>query len=327
MEELSNGEKVLSGNYIQSSKIKQCNNCNCLSPIRTETCCWCGSNDLKTLIGNEEVEKEQGKLKEAQNQDISKTSIGVLLIIASIPLLISTSTNTFGIILCVVGCILIAMVKADKTDGHPNLAVKYSNINEFLSYISKKLSLQRSFTKASEDKEHLAIKSKLNNDFNTQISKQEFISLLDIWFDAYISPEVIKTRVNKYLKENNYKNYSKINSITNDYYEENKKVSKQIREGLTQTYKIESEQMSNIQTPGLDYGIITSSVSNAMLYSAMNNREKKNQYNRQLTPILRNTNRNLNYLVTSQLNSIDTNYNNYKNQIRKYVVEKVNEQM
>ena len=78
---------------------------------------------------------------------------------------------------------------------------------------------------------------------------------------------------------------------------------------------IKEIRISNIQTSGLDFGIITNRVSSAMIYNAMNEKEKQNQYNRQLSPILTSTNIKLKSALNTILCTKEENYNIYKTKL------------
>lgn len=332
MPTLSNGNNILSGKYTEDMKIKVCNNCGCYSPVLADTCCWCGSEDLTIIDGAKEVKREQTELAETTANNTKKNAIMALggIGLMGIGLLVMCSnmssiniTMVFGAMIVILGAIL-DLLGATKS-LNKKVIIKYGNIDNFLNGISKQLSNQRNFTSDNNLVPRYAeMRKTLNNNFNTKMSKQDFIKLLNIWFEGYISPEIIQIRINKYLEENKYKQDKEIASITEDFYNARKKMTNSISQSVNNILNNESKQISNIQTTGLNYGIITNSVSNAVLYDAMNNKAHRNQYNIQLNPILKNTNTQLNSIGRSMTTRDEQIYINFKEKMMRYVKQKLN---
>lgn len=136
-----------------------------------------------------------------------------------------------------------------------------------------------------------------------------------------ISPEVIETRVNKYLQVKTYK--QEVERITKSYYHNKSSVASSMAKKITDVLDSQHQQTSNIQTTGLDFGIITNNVGSAVLYGAMNNKAHQNQYNAQLNPILRNTNNQLDSLKWEMTANIGGAYNTYKRELKEYVKKKL----
>ena len=333
MPTLSNGNNILSGKYTEDMKIKVCNNCGCYSPVLADTCCWCGSRDLTIIDGAKEVNREQTELNETIANNSKRNGIvGISgALIAGIGALIMFSgsssgisiTLIFGFMLVILGAIMLC-IPATKS-LNKRVLIKYGSIDNFLNGVSKQLSNQRNFTSDNNLVPRYAeMRKTLNNNFNTKMSKQDFIKLLNIWFEGYISPEIIQIRINKYLEENKYKQDKEIASITEDFYNARKKMTNSISQSVNNILNNESKQISNIQTTGLNYGIITNSVSNAVLYDAMNNKAHRNQYNIQLNPILKNTNTQLNSIGRSMTTRDEQIYINFKEKMMRYVKQKLN---
>lgn len=324
---------LLNGKYTEDMKIKICNNCGCYSPVLADTCCWCGSKDLTIIDGAKEVKREQTELKETIASNNKRNGIVGLsgFVIAGIGMSISLSgsssgisiTFMFGLMLDILGVIMLFMVGTKSLNKR--VLIKYGNIDNFLNGISEQLSKQKDFTSDNNlVPRYVEMRKTLNNDFNTKISKQDFIKLLNIWFEGYISPEVIQIRINKYLKENKYKNNKEIASITEDYYKEQAENTLSKAKRINNIFNNERQQVSNIQTTGLDFGIVTNNVGSAVLYGAMNNKAHQNQYNNQLNPILKNTNTQLNSLKSEISIGSTRIYDNYKKKIINYLKENLN---
>jgi len=311
MEELSNGNYILSGKYTKDLKIKECVFCGNYSPIQAKVCCGCGKEDLKLINGNEEIEKENLKLSRDTTKNIGIIVVGVLVFLLSIS--ICYSSGGIGSIFIFISLFMLLWgIIGLKNPPY----IKYHNSNDFLKYVSNQLERQLDFKPIS--------KVKLNTNFDTKISNEAFIKLLNIWFDAYISPSIIRTRTKRYLKENGFLNCSQIDNFTKEYYSNVDRVTNTQASRTNGIFSEQNERISNIQTSGLDFGIITNRVSSAMIYNAMNEKEKKNQYNRQLSPILTSTNIKLKSALNTILCTKEESYNIYKTKLIKYVKEKMN---
>lgn len=332
MATLSNGNHILSGEYTKDMKIKKCSHCDCYSPVQADTCCWCGSENLTIIDGAKEVKREQTELAETIKSNSKRNGIMTLvgLIFCGLGLLLMFSDTSFsdtsligiGVMLTLFGGVIPLLLAGTKALNN-KVIIKYGNIDNFLNGISEQLRNQENFTSDNNAvPKYVEMRKSLNNDFNTQISKQDFIKLLDIWFEGYISPEVIRIRINKYLKENKYKHDKEIASITNVFYDERQKAINSIEQRTNNILDNQNNRISNIQTTGLNYGIITNSVTTATLYNVMNNKEHHNQFNRQLSPILTSTNIHLNSTNNSLMKRDEQIYINYKARIKRCLKQK-----
>ncbi len=211
----------------------------------------------------------------------------------------------------------------------------YGSIENFNKIVNEQLTHQKNFTNeranhlqnyvqekkysylTDSDYETIKLKRNLNNEFDIKMSKENFIKLLDTWFEAYVSPEVIQTRINKYLEKDYQK--KRINEITKSYYCSQNNMVSSMSQKLNKVLDNHSQQVSAIQTTGLDFGIVTNSVSSAVLYDVMNNKEHQNQYNTQANPILKGTNRQLSSLGEEITIASDSIYNDYKKKLKEYL--------
>lgn len=212
----------------------------------------------------------------------------------------------------------------------------YGSIENFNKIVNEQLTHQKNFTNekanhaqnyvhekkysylTDSDYKTIKLKRNLNNEFDIKMSKENFIKLLDIWFEAYVSPEVIQTRINKYLEKDYQK--KRINEITKSYYCNQNNMVSSMSQRLNKVLDNHSQQVSAIQTTGLDFGIVTNSVSSAVLYDVMNNKEHQKQYNAQANPILKRTNRQLSSLKEEITIDSDSIYNDYKKRLTEYLI-------